>query len=61
MNQDIVFGKFLVWISESEIQTITVDGTLRGQNGDFEKSFRGTLRGHRETLRGQNEVLKKKF
>ena len=44
----------------------TVDGTLRGQplrgqNDDFEKSFRGTLRGHRGTLRGQNEILKKVF
>ena len=27
---------------------------LRGQNGDFEKSFCGPLRGHPGTLRGQN-------
>ena len=44
----------------------TVDGTLRGQplrgqNGDFEKSFCGTLRGHRGTVRGQNGDFEKSF
>ena len=44
----------------------TVDGTLRGQplrgqNGDFEKSFCGPLRGHPGTLRGQNGDFEKSF
>ena len=41
--------------------TLRGHGTLRGQNGDFEKSFRGTLRGHRGTLRGQNDDFPKSF
>ena len=52
--------------SPMPISGYTVDGTLRGQplrgqNDDFEKSFRGTLRGHRGTFRGQNGNFPKSF
>ena len=44
-----------------EFYIYTVDGTLRGQNGDFEKSFCRSLRGHPGTLRGPNGDFPKSF